>query len=171
MVPLIPTILLALAAAAFALAAFLRRRAGTLPGQVVYSDTNRRAVTEPITSHRLRLTGKPDYVYSLVDQAFPSEVKRHRIGRNGPRDWDVIQLLTYCMLIEDVWGVTVTHGLLEYSDRRFTIPYGLEQRRQVLELADEIRVERWAGPSDRSHNEAGRCWNCWVRASCGQALN
>jgi CRISPR-associated exonuclease Cas4 len=162
---------LALAALAALIWLVLRRKAGVLPpGQVVYSDTDRRAIAEPITSHRLRMSGKPDYVYSMPDQAVPIEVKRHRAGRFGPRDRDVIQLLAYCVLIEDVWGVAVMHGLIEYADRRFTVPYGPEQRRQVLELAEEIRRDRRAADVARSHHEAWKCRRCGYSETCGQAL-
>ena len=130
---MIVTILLALAALAAVVWLILCRNTSVLPlGQVVYSDTDRHAIAEPITSRRLKLTGKPDYVYRLSDAAIPVEIKRHRAGRFGPRDRDVIQLLTYCVLVEDVWGATVMHGLIEYSDRRFTIPYGPEQCRQEV---------------------------------------
>lgn len=163
--------LIVLAAIAAVVWFLLRQKAAVLPpGQVVYSDTNRRAITEPITSRRLRLTGKPDYVYSLPDQAVPSEVKSYRAGRNGPRDRDVIQLLTYCVLIEDVWGATVTHGLIEYSDRRFTIPYGPKQRRRVLELAEKIRRDRMAADVPRDHCDAWKCGRCGYSETCGQAL-
>jgi len=168
---LIGIFLFALAAAAFVLAAFLRRKARILPaGQLVYSDVDRRSITEPITSRRLRLTRKPDYVYSTGSLTIPLEMKQYRAGRCGPRDRDVIQLLTCCVLVEDVWGATVTHGLLEYSDRRFTIPYGPEQRRQVLESAEAIRRDRIAADVPRDHHDAWKCGRCGYSETCSQAL-
>ena len=166
-------ILVVLAAVAAAVIWFLlRKKAAVLPpGQVVYSDTSRRAISEPITSHRLRLTGKPDYVYALPNQAVPVELKRHRAGRFGPRDRDVLQLLTYCVLVEDVWGATVTHGLIEYRDGRVTIPYGPGQRRQVLDLAEEVRRDRMAADVARDHRDAWKCGRCGYSDTCGQALS
>ena len=161
--------LLALAALCALIWRALHRRAAMLPvGQLVYSDTDRLAIAEPITSHRLRLSVKPDYVYRLPDQAVPAELKRSRAGRYGPRDRDVMQLMTQCVVVEDVWGVTVTHGLLDYGDRRFTIPYGPEQRRQVLDLAEEIRRNRKAADLRRSHHEGWKCRQCGYTESCGQ---
>ena len=171
MVSLIAALLLVLAAAAFAIASFLRRRAIVLPpGQLVYRDTDRRAITQPITSRRLRLMGKPDYVYSISSMMVPVEVKRHRAGRYDPRERDVMQLLACCVLLEDVWGATVTHGLIEYGDRRFPIPYGAEQRLRVLELTEAIRRDRMAPDVVRDHHDAYKCGRCGYSETCGQAL-
>jgi CRISPR-associated exonuclease Cas4 len=164
-------VLLSLATLAVIIWFYLRRKADVLPpGQIVYRDTDRRALNEPITSHRLRLTGKPDYLYALSDRTVPGEVKKHRAGKWGPRDRDVMQLLTYCVLLEDVWGVVVTHGLLEYSDLRFTIAYGPKERQRVLELAEAVRRDRMAADVARDHQEAWKCGRCGFSEVCGQAV-
>ena len=163
--------LLALAALILLVVALYLRHGSTPPvvGKLVYSDTNKRAVTAPINSHLSRLTGKPDYVYRAKGLCIPVEVKKHRAGRFGPRVSDIAQLMAYCVLLEDA-GETVTHGVIEYPDKRIPIPYTPEARRKVLEAAEQIRAERRAGTADRSHQEAWRCRSCGVRASCGQAL-
>ena len=157
---------------AILIAALLLRSRSTPPvaGELVYSDTDKRAVTAPINSHRNRLTGKPDYVYETRAASSPIEVKKHRIGRYGPRPWDVEQLTAYDVLLEDN-GATVKEGLLEYADQRFTIPYTPEGRQAVLERAERIRAERRAGTAERSHNEPWRCRACGFRTVCNQALS
>lgn len=163
-------ILVLIGVALLVIALTLRRRsAPPVAGKLVYSDTDKRAVTEPINSHKSRLTGKPDYVYRAKTVSVPVEVKKHRAGRFGPRASDIAQLMAYGVLLEDA-GETVTHGVVEYPDKRIPIPYGPEERRKVLEAAEAIRAERRAGTADRSHNEAWRCRSCGVRAACGQAL-
>lgn len=163
--------LLVLAAAVLLVVGLLLRRRSvpSVAGELVYSDTDRHAVPAPINSHQSRLTGKPDYVYRMGSITVPVELKKHIAGRFGPRASDIAQLMTYCVLLEDN-GETVTHGLLEYPDKRFTIPYGPEERRKVLGAADHIRAERRAGTADRSHSEAWRCRACGVRGSCDQRL-
>ncbi len=145
------------------------RSALAVAGALIYSDTDKRAITAPINSHKSRLTGKPDYVYRVKNLVVPVEVKKHRPGRFGPRASDVAQLMAYCVILEDN-GATVTHGLVEYPDKRISIAYGPEERRRVLEAAEVIRAERRFGAADRSHDEAWRCRSCGVRASCGQVL-
>ena len=134
-----------------------RRSAPPVAGDLVYSDTDRHAVSEPINSHQSRLTCKPDYLYRLKRLVVPVELKKHRAGRFGPRMPDVMQLWTQCVVLEDV-GETVTHGLLQYADQRFTVPYGPQERRMVLETAEAIRAERPAGTADRTtmRGAAGR---------------
>jgi CRISPR/Cas system-associated exonuclease Cas4 (RecB family) len=82
---------------------------------------------------------------------------------------DVMQLMTQCVILEDQ-GNTVTHGVVEYSDKRIPIPYGPEERRKVLQAAEAIRAERRAGTANRSHNEAWRCGACGHRAVCDHRL-
>ena len=165
------TLLIGLAAIAVLIWLVLHRKAADLPaGKLVYSDTDRHKINAPITSHRLKLTGKPDEVYKLADQVVPLEVKPRPSGGYSPRERDVGQLLTYCVLLEDVWGATVTHGILQYDDARFTIPYGPEERRRVIELAEDIRRDRMAGNVPRNHREAWKCGRCGYSETCGQAL-
>jgi len=168
------TALLLLAVLAAAAWLLLRRRASSLPpGQMVYSDTDRRAVTEPITSHRLRLTGKPDYVYQTDGVTVPVELKRRAAGR-GPRDRDVAQLITYCVLVEDVWGAHVTHGVIEYrGGQRFEIPYGPAEREWVLALAEEVRQSRRMSDVPRDHQDFWKCRRCGYNTPgvCGQSLD
>lgn len=165
--------LLALAAIACAVSFWLHGQppGGTL-GQRIYSDTGPCRVEQSITSRRLRLTGKPDYIYDTQGLMVPVEVKSRPAGRDGPRQSDVMQVLTYCVLIEDVWGAPVSHGIIEYADKKYVVPYGPEERQKVLDTAAAIRLAYWTGKADRSHEEPWRCGPCGYRARdiCGQAL-
>ncbi|WP_428491608.1 CRISPR-associated protein Cas4 [Rhodopila sp.] len=152
------------------LALVLRARsAPRFVGELVYSDTDKQSITSPINSHTSRLTGKPDYVYESQGHATPVEVKKRRIGRFPPREWDTDQLMAYAVLLEDN-GAIVRNGILEYSDRQFRLPYASNDRRRVLERAERIRQERLAETVDRSHRDAWRCQRCGFKAVCGQAL-
>lgn len=163
--------ILAILAAVLLVVGLLLHRSSAPPvaGDLVYSDTDRHAVPAPINSHKSGLTGRPDYVYRVKALCIPVELKKHRAGKFGPRVSDVIQLLTYCIILEDN-GETVTHGLVEYSDRRFPVPYGPEERRKVLEAAKAIRADRRSGTAQRSHSEAWRCRSCGMLESCNQRL-
>jgi CRISPR/Cas system-associated exonuclease Cas4 (RecB family) len=163
--------LLALAGVVLLVLAMVLRRLSAPPvaGTLVYADTDRRELSAPLVSHRSGIVGKPDYVYRVKGLAVPDEVKKHRAGRFGPRAWDVAQLLAYCVILEDN-GATVTHGLLDYADRRFTIPYGPEERQSVLDRVERTRAERRAGKAERGHQDAWRCCSCGERGACGQRL-
>lgn len=153
-----------------------RRRSGLPTGSVVYSDTGaERAVREPLVSHRYGLVGKPDYLVEVVQGkgriVVPLEVK----SRRQPTAADpghLLQLATYCLLVEDVYGVRPPHGYLRYADATIVVPFSNELRQAVIEAAAAIRKARTQPDVRRSHQDARRCVRCGYLQSCGaEALN
>lgn len=148
-----------------------RRAAGLPPGTVVYSDTGKEEVVrEPLVSHRYGLVGKPDYLVEIQGprgrQVAPLEVK----SRRRPAETDrghVLQLATYCLLVEDVYGQRPQHGYLRYADATLQIEYTDELRQAVLQSAAEIRKARTAAQVARSHQDSVRCRRCGYSESCG----
>ncbi len=152
------------------------RRASGLPaGAVVYSDTGaEQAVPAPLISRRYGLIGKPDYLveagHGAVRTMIPVEVKSRRQPGTPPAG-HILQLATYCLIIEDIYGVAPSYGILRYADGSQTIAFTPELRRAVLDAAGHIRAARTAPDVPRSHQEAGRCAHCGYRQGCGvQAL-
>lgn len=148
-----------------------RRRveSGLPAGRVIYLDTahlrrQERALYDPATD----LAGKPDY---LVDQGggiVPVEVKSGKAPFT-PHPAHVMQLAAYCLLVEATYQRRPPHGVLQYSDRAFAIPYNNSVRDMVF---DTLAGMRRAGsrPPDRSHESVGRCAKCGYRGSCDQRL-
>jgi CRISPR/Cas system-associated exonuclease Cas4 (RecB family) len=152
---------------------YLRSRTSVLPaGAVIYSDTDRTPVYETLVSHRYQLAGRPDYVLATPEGMAPVELKRRRSLKGGPRDGDRAQLYTYCLLLEDTRGVTVHQGYIEYSDRRYAVPFGSKERRYIIGVLDEMRGRRRAANVGRDHAHAGKCRACGFNAPgiCGQEL-
>lgn len=152
------------------------RRASGLPaGAVIYSDTGaEQAVPAPLISRRYGLIGKPDYLVEAGHGAgrtmIPVEVKSRR-QPDAPPAGHLLQLATYCLIIEDLYGVAPSHGILRYADGAQTIAFTPELRRAVLDAAERIRAARTAPDVPRNHQEAGRCAHCGYRQGCGaQAL-
>lgn len=169
-------ILLLIAGLAFLWLAWCGRRAAGLPaGTVVYSDTGaERAVPASLISRRYGLIGKPDYLVEAnqgpARTMIPVEVKSRR-RPDMPPAGHILQLATYCLIIEDIYGVAPSHGILRYADGSQTIAFTPELRRAVLDAAERIRSARTAPDVPRSHQEAGRCAHCGYRRGCGaQAL-
>ncbi|MCB0048662.1 MAG: Dna2/Cas4 domain-containing protein, partial [Caldilinea sp.] len=132
------------------------RHASGLPaGAVVYSDTGaEQAVPAPLISRRYGLIGKPDYLIEARQGAartmIPVEVKsRSRPGT--PPSGHILQLATYCLIIEDIYGTAPSHGVLRYADGSHTIAYTPDLRRAVLDAAEHIRAARTAPDVPRSH--------------------
>jgi CRISPR-associated exonuclease Cas4 len=151
------------------------QQASGLPtGEVVYTDTGAWEETpEPLLSRRYGLVGKPDYLVQVRSGQqtmwVPVEVKSRRRPAVTP-DSHILQLATYCLLVEDVRKVRPTHGLLHYADATLQIPYTDELRRKVLEIADAIRAARTAPDVHRDHNDAARCRGCGYAHACGEVV-
>ncbi len=160
-----------------------QRSTGLPAGQVVYSDTGaEQAVLEPLVSHRYGLVGKPDYLVEVTGSAagvtghgsgrgaqrivVPLEVKSRRQPRT-PDEGHLLQLATYCLLVEDVYGVRPPHGYLRYADATLTIPFSPQLRQAVIDAAAAIRKARTEANVRRSHHDAERCARCGYSESCG----
>ena len=170
-------VLLALAGLALYLWGRRQQAAAGLPaGRVAYSDTGaEHAVTQPLISRRYGLVGKPDYLVETKvggrRTLIPVEVKSRRAPAE-PLPGHVLQLATYCLIIEDVYGVAPPHGVLRYADASFETPFTPELRRAVLDAAEHIRAGYAAADVPRSHHERQRCAHCGYRHACGdQALS
>jgi len=168
--------LLALLLGVWLLARGQRERAATgLPtGEVVYSDTATwEAVPAPLISRRYGLVGKPDYLVRTRVGAgtllIPVEVKS-RAKPTQPLDSHILQLATYCLLVEDVYKVRPPHGLLHYRDATLQIAYTDELRAAVLAAAEAIRRARRAPDQPRTHDDPARCRGCGYAHACGQVV-
>ena len=122
------------------------------------------------SDYRLRLSGRPDYLIETAAGLVPVELKSGACPRSGPHAAHVVHLMTYCVLVEDAFARPVTHGVLQYSDARRQIPFTADRRREVLQLADEIRRKRGTRNVHRQHQQMGRCRKCGYRSVCEDAL-
>ena len=115
---------------------FSRKRNTGLPsGAVVYNDAGRQDLNRPLVSHRYRLAGRPDYLIETKEGLLPVELKSAHCPRSGPYEVHVIQLMTYCVLVEDVLRTRVPYGILQYADKQRKIPYSRAEKQKVLALA------------------------------------
>jgi CRISPR-associated exonuclease Cas4 len=148
-----------------------RRATGLPTGTVVYSDTGKEeAVLEPLVSYRHGLVGKPDYLVEVSGAGrrlvVPLEVKSRKQPA-VPDSGHLLQLATYCLLVEDLFGHRPPHGYLRYADATIKIDYTDELRSAVLTGAAAIRKARSADNVARSHQDARRCQRCGYLDSCG----
>lgn len=167
--------LLVLAALAFVAASLLRMKAkaGALPeGVLVYRDTDRHHVAQALVSHSYQLIGKPDYVVETQDGPVPVEVKSRACGDSGPFPGEKAQLYAYCLLVEDETGEPVQSGVIEYANRKWAVPFGRQERAEIIGILAVMRALQRASGVERSHTSAGKCRNCGFNAPdvCGQAL-
>jgi CRISPR-associated exonuclease Cas4 len=162
-------ILLGLAALALAMSARYRRLHG-IGGQIVYSDTGATTLpAKPLYSPRYGLTGKPDYLVSTRQGLVPVEVKPGRTDPE-PQESHLLQVLAYCLLIEDSEGRPPPYGLLRYRDDTFRVDYNAHTRAYILEVIEEIKEAHRQPEAHRNHDQPGRCRACSYRELCEESL-
>ncbi len=114
-----------------------------------------------LRSDRYPLTGKPDVVLKKGRTFMPVEYKSYDAGGSA-REWDVAQLLSYCLLIEECRGRT-KGGRLVYRDMEFFIPWDDRSRRYV----ENIMLEMLEG-YDRMTDDRWKCNICEFKDFCGR---
>ena len=149
----------------------LRGASGIPEGEIISSDVGIERKGKPLYSARFRLTGTPDYLVSTPDGIVPVEVKPTR-KEDEPRQSHLLQVLAYCLLVEETEGRRPPYGLLRYSSNTFRVDYNDATRSHLLEVMDLIRrnaeLEEWQ--VERNHDTPGRCRACGYRSICDQSL-
>lgn len=147
-----------------------RAHIGLPAGRVIYADTNNHGhPRDALVSYHYGLSGRPDYVVKTREGLVPVEIKT---GQAPPRPHEghVLQLVAYCLLVEETTGQRPTHGLIRYADRAFRVDYTPELRAALLQTLTWMRADLVAATVARSHNQPARCRRCGYRQVCGQAL-
>jgi len=164
--PIVPAVL-AVAGLASVLAGIvsLRRRSRDRRlGELVAVDAGR-----PLTlrSPRHRLAGRPDLLRRLPDGALvPVELKHRTSPAGRPFPSHLVQLGAYCLLVEEATGRPPPFGVLRYTDREVTVPWGGNARARVLAALDAV-----AGPYDgRADPSPAKCAGCSWSPSCDASL-
>jgi len=153
------------------LGALRRKRLLGLPsGRIIYSDPGVLGKLEkPLYDPALGLTGKPDYIIQRRGKLIPVEVKS-AWAPEKPYDSHIMQLASYCLLLETGMQKRPPYGLLKYKNRTFAIRYTDELRQQVIDLVEEIQAQKEQGELERSHHNPNRCERCGYRFICNQRL-
>ncbi|MGD2178939.1 MAG: Dna2/Cas4 domain-containing protein, partial [Anaerolineae bacterium] len=133
-----------------------RVQSGLPEGRLVYTDTGGWHRPErPLCSRRLQLTGKPDYLVESGDHVIPVEAKSGHAPKQ-PYASHVLQLTTYCLLVEEAYGQRPPYGIIKYADGSLEVDYepGLEE--ELLRTVNRMRADLAAGQASRRHNESYR---------------
>ncbi|MEJ2751146.1 MAG: PD-(D/E)XK nuclease family protein [Candidatus Promineifilaceae bacterium] len=164
-------LLIAFAAGVLLLSRRWQKQSGLPEGGVIYSDDgtwfkNSDVLTDP----ELRLAGRPDY---LVEQEngciVPVEIKSGRAPRM-PYPGHVMQLMAYCRLVDAVYGIRPTHGILQYSDRAFSVDFTATLEQDLLDTLEEMRRDQVAYDLEPNHSDPRRCSSCGFREQCEDNL-
>ena len=169
--PLIILAVIVILAGALILALTRRQRSKlALPsGEVVYKD-NPESPGRLLYSQRLKVMGKPDALIEQKTMIIPVEVKTGKTPRE-PYQTHIMQLVTYCHLVEENYHVRPTYGIIRYPQQEFKIPYTEALEQELIRLVGEMRVKRGWEEIHRSHNLRSKCAACGFRGICSERLD
>lgn len=163
-------LLLLLAGAVWWMARWQQRRTGLPYARVRYDDASLGEQLErPLLSHRYRLTGRPDYLLERRGRLIPVEVKPTRQAP-APYESDMMQLVAYCLLVEEHFGQSPPYGLLRYASGSWEIPFTAATRQSLLDTLALMDEAEGRAEVDRSHQQPARCASCGQRPNCRQSL-
>ena len=147
----------------------LRSASGLPDGEIISHDTSAGERGTPLFSARYGLTGTPDYIVRTSGGLVPVEVKP---GRNEaePHESHLLQVLAYCLLLEESEGKRPPYGLLRYSAHTFKVDYNDQTRTYLLSVMDEVRRAAEEPEVHRNHDQLQRCRACAYRSICEESL-
>lgn len=114
----------------------LRRNLGVLTNKVMYSDTDK-LPGQTLYSKSLNLVGRPDYLVRQNNMIIPFEVKTGHTPQE-PYMSHEMQLMAYCFLVEENYGVRPVGGYLKYPEKEFKIIYTDEAKESLAVVVREI---------------------------------
>lgn len=162
--------LLLLAGLVFWVAIHLRKKTGIPWRRVIASDTHAwLPVQQTLFSKRYGLSGRPDYLIEINNIPIPVEVKPSRKAKQ-PYESDLMQVVAYCLLIEETMNKTPSYGLLCYKQDQFRIAYTPYARNQVLDIMDDMYWTLDQDECSRNHSNPRKCAGCGFVAVCEEAL-
>ena len=80
-------------------------------GNIFRVDLNK--PSKALVSDRYKLAGKPDYLLNVDGKIIPVEFKTS--PNNKIKDGHVLQLASYCLLVEECYKQKVEYGILDYN--------------------------------------------------------
>ena len=147
----------------------VRHRTGLPAGRVLHSDMGEGRPGKPLYSPRYGLAGTPDYIVETPEGPVPMEVKPGRTEQE-PHESHLLQVLAYCLLLEETEGKPPPHGLLRYKHETFRVDYNGDTRAYLLGVMQRMREDERENGPERSHEVEGRCRACGYRRVCSQSL-
>lgn len=150
----------------------LRQECGLPSGRLIYADASSadwKPNDKPLHSATYNLIGKPDYLIETKKGVIPVEIKSTSTPEI-PYLGHLLQLATYCLLVEELTGRTPPHGLLKYADALYEVDFTQELRGELLDTMAEMRQARLAEAVNRNHEQPGKCLACGFYEICEEAL-
>lgn len=106
----------------------------------IYQDTEK-IPGENLFAKTIQLVGRPDYLIKSGKYIEPVEKKKTK----APKDQYVnnnMQLMAYCLLVEENFGIRPRGGYLQYDDKEIKFAYTKEAEEAVRLVVQEILAHK-----------------------------
>lgn len=133
-------------------------------GNIFRTDLNK--PSKALVSEKYRLIGKPDYLLNSNGQIIPVEFKTSKDNRL--KDGHILQLASYCLLVEECFKQKVNYGVLDYNGVKYEIPFTDELKNELLKVLFEIRNVK--EKPVRNHENKAKCLGCSYNYGCPENL-
>ncbi|MGL6174053.1 MAG: CRISPR-associated protein Cas4, partial [Cellulosilyticaceae bacterium] len=125
----------------------------------IYSDEKG---TKLLVAPKADLQGKPDYIFKtwFRKKYIPLEIKSSMIKEDYPHEGDLMQLVTYFLIIEEVYGKKPPYGKLVYKNKTFKIRNTLTLRMTLKKTIRQMRGMLKGNINRCSEPSYIKCKNC-----------
>ena len=124
--------------------------------------------TPVLKSRKYNLAGRPDYMIKENNLRIPVEVKTGRRPK-APFFSHVLQIGAYCLLSEETFQKSPTHGQIRYGfeNEPHHVDWEPKLKTLVLEKIEEMNdILEGRTKAHRNHKRVGKCNNCSRRKGC-----
>ena len=140
--------------------------------KIIYTDQkikcgNNVVKSKLLKSEKFGLQGKPDFIYkNIFGKIITVELKSGKINNsNLPRMGDMMQLATYFIIIEEVYGKKPKFGNLIYKDYMFKIKNTKSIRKEVIKTVEKMNNMLVSGKGE-ARCEFVKCRYCLCKGIC-----
>lgn len=137
-----------------------------IKGNVEYVDLEG---SKLLTSEKYGISGRPDYVLLVEGLPIPVEEKTGRVPK-GPLFSHILQVATYCQLLEEKTGKNVPYGILKYGAHQHVIDFDEGLKKTLFQKIEEMREIADGKPAHRNHNRPNKCAGCSRKDICPERL-
>ncbi len=136
-----------------------KRVKGQKFAQMIYSDERGAKL---LFAPRSNLQGKPDFIFKtwFFGRYIPFEIKSATLKEDEPHQGDLMQLVAYFLIIEEVYGKKPPYGKLVYANKTFKVKNTRALRKELVSILSEMR-KMLEGQSDaQAEPSFVKCKNC-----------
>lgn len=128
--------------------------------------------TPVLKSRKYNLAGRPDYMIKENDLKIPVEVKTGRRPK-APFFSHVLQIGAYCLLSEETFRTSPSHGQIRYGfeNEPHNVEWEPKLKTLVIEKIEEMNdIREGRTKAHRNHKRVGKCNSCSRRKGCPERL-